>query len=295
MFNEEQRTTNPDGQVGIPICHRDKEQMVYDLLSDYLNKKKCLFFRIEPDTKLQTTSYPDGQVGIPSLPRDKLQATKDINPRVTTLLNLERLEDELLVGMHQKTRYNIRVAAKQGVMVREEKNTELLMKLLKKTGQRDGFTLHGRAHYEHVLNSPLTYQLTAYQGAVQLATAVFVGFGDCFTYLYGASDYAYRALMAPYAIQWRGILLARRLGYKQYDTFGIAPTLVKSQKSKVKSPSEYVYDLNHQYAGVTRFKLGFSGIPVERPGTYDLILQPGKYRMYQILRAVRRIFLVLVV
>ena len=66
-------------------------------------------------------------------------------------------------------------------------------------------------------------QTTVYCNGEAIATGVFVGFGNTFTYLYGASDYEHRSLMAPYLVQWEGMKMGKKLGYSLYDWFGIAP------------------------------------------------------------------------
>ncbi len=256
----------------------NKEQGIkaLDVLSVYLKKKDCLFFRYEPEfivkNPLSTIHY---------------QKSIDINPRTTTILDLAKSEDELLAAMHQKTRYNIRLAEKKGLKIISEKKYAVFIGLMKKTGERDGFRLHEEKHYQAIFNSSFSLQLTVVHEEKAVATAVFVGSGDTFTYLFGASDHEYRSLMAPYLLQWEGIKLGKKLGYIKYDFFGIAPRLV-IPNSKLET-EEYVYDPKHQYAGVTRFKLGFGGSVVETPGTFDLILRPLQYRIYQLLRRLRRL------
>jgi lipid II:glycine glycyltransferase (peptidoglycan interpeptide bridge formation enzyme) len=110
---------------------------------------------------------------------------------------------------------------------------------------------------------------------------VFIGFGNTFTYLYGASDYEFRNLMAPYLLQWEGMEIGNDFGSTWYDFFGVAPRINEGQ--------EYVYDLKHQYAGVTRFKLGFGGVAHQDPGTYDVVVRPFKYVIYQFVRKLRRL------
>jgi lipid II:glycine glycyltransferase (peptidoglycan interpeptide bridge formation enzyme) len=190
--------------------------------------------------------------------------------------------------MHQKTRYNIRLAEKKNVKIVSEKNYETFIALMKKTGERDGFRLHEEKHYRAIFDSNFSLQLTAQVDGKDVATAVFVGSGNTFTYLYGASDHEYRALMAPYLLQWEGMKLGKKMGYTKYDFFGIAPPR-ESRNVNRESRELYEYDPKHQYAGVTRFKLGFGGSVVEAPGTFDLILQPGKYKVYQLLRKLRRL------
>lgn len=249
---------------------------VCDLLGDYLKEKNCIFFRTEPAPLIHNTKYI-------------IHNTFDVNPRTTTILDLTQSEDELLSAMHEKTRYNIRLSERKGLVISHKKDFEVLIKLLRETGKRNEFRLHAKKHYKQILDSTMSYQLSAVLGGRALATIILVGFGNTFTYLYGASDYERRQLMASYLLQWEAIKLGKKLGYKWYDFFGIAPS--DSRKSKVKSlKSEYLYDVSHQYAGVTRFKLGFGGDILEDPGTFDLIISPLKYRIYGILRKIRRLF-----
>ncbi len=270
----------------------------------YLKDKDVIFLRIEPPLPISNIQYPISKV-------------LDINPRATTILDITKSEDDLLAAMHEKTRYNIRLAERKELKIvptvsRDPavagKDLKVLMNLMKETGQRDKFKLHSEEHYRQILNSVTSSQLSVFYNGQPIAVGVFVGFADTFTYLYGASDYEHRSLMAPYLVQWEGIKLGKKLGYKYFDFFGIAPG--DSRKSKVESrkdgeqilpvrgvggcePSgtkEYSYDPRHQYAGVTRFKLGFGGKILENPGTFDLIISPRKYKVYQILRSIRRLF-----
>ncbi|TAN33619.1 peptidoglycan bridge formation glycyltransferase FemA/FemB family protein [Patescibacteria group bacterium] len=265
----------PKGPVGIsnfpfserseafPIsnCHSERSEEsldeTYKTLIDYLKSKKCVFFRVEPE------QVPEGA-----------NKTIDITPRATLILDLIKSEDELLAGMGQKTRYNINLAARKNLRIANEKNADVFIKLEKETAKRDNFKTHPEEHYKKVISSDFVYQLTAYHENAPVASAVFVGFGGTFTYLYGASDYACRHLMAPYLLQWEGIKLGKKLGYKFYDFFGIAPQ----------------GEPRHQYAGVTRFKLGFGGAYKEAPGTFDLIINKKKCKVYGWLRKLRRIF-----
>jgi len=155
--------------------------------------------------------------------------------------------------------------------------------LMKKTGIRDRFKLHREDHYKNLFNYDSAGQTTAYLNHKPVACIVYYAFGNTFTYLYGASDYHYRNLMAPYLLQWHCIQLAKHSGYEYYDFFGVAPRINSGS-------SDYQYDARHQYAGVTRFKLGFGGEPRRREGTRDIVISRGKYKFYKFLRAIRRWF-----
>ncbi len=279
----------PGGPLFMTNDTNGANQDIYNLLGDYFKAKKCLFFRCEPDVMLRSSRF-------------SIQKIKDSNPSTTTLIEVRKSETELLGAMHPKTRYNIRLAEKKGVQIVERKDLAEFMRLSRLTGGRDGFKLHDEAHYQAVLEADTVTQLSAeYQGKL-IATMVLIGAGDTLTYLYGASDHHFRAVQAPALLQWRAIQLARERGYKWYDFFGIAPNLkgqgtmskeqaeTESKFEILNSEFDYRYDPNHQYTGVTRFKLGFGGVIREKPGTYDLILNPRKYRMYELLRKIRRWF-----
>ncbi|MEK7625517.1 MAG: peptidoglycan bridge formation glycyltransferase FemA/FemB family protein [Patescibacteria group bacterium] len=269
-------------------------------IAKYLKTKKCIFFRFEPSViqgspRLGGVGLKDGggfvNVDQPTPTPPKrgfgatIKKTIDVNPRATTILALDKSEDELLEKMHTKTRYNTHLAEKKDLKISHEKNFEVFWSLMQETGQRDGFRLHDKKHYEVIFQSSLSRQLTAFQHDKPVATMIYVSFGNTATYLFGASDYEHRALMAPYLLQSEAIKMAKREGNKFYDFFGIAPRLAVSATEK---RSEYRYDEKHQYAGVTRFKLGFGGETVEQPGTFDLIISPFRYRMYELLRRLRR-------
>lgn len=247
-----------------PIGKMNEETM--KVFGDYFKSKKVLFWRIEPVQKID----------LPNLIQ-----TVDINPRATLVLDLQKSEEEILNAMHSKTRYNIRLAQKKNLQIKNENNLKVFLELMKKTGSRDNFRLHETKHYEEILNSDVSRQLTVYSEQVPVATAIFVGYGDTFTYLFGASDHEYRQLMAPYLLQWEGIKIGQSEGYKFYDFFGVAP--------KMNDSAEYEFDEKHQYGGVSRFKQGFGGQYIETAGTFDVVLNKTKYNLYTWLRKLRRL------
>ena len=250
----------PKGPVGQNIS--DETLCV---LKNYLQNQGVIFLRLEPNEN--NSKY--------------LKKTKEVNPRATLILDLKKTEDELLSAMHAKTRYNIRLAQKKNLQIKNEKNLNIFLELMKKTGNRDNFRLHETKHYEAILNSNFCRQITIYSEQVAVVTGIFIGFGETFTYVFGASDHEYRQLMAPYLLQWSAIQIGKNEGYEYYDFFGVAP--------KINKDGEYEFDIDHQYAGVSRFKHGFGGEYHEAPGTFDLILHNIKYNLYSWLRKLRRL------
>lgn len=243
----------PRGPIG------EKKDVLLLLAELKKNKKEAIFLRLEP---LVEISSKDGF---------KLQKTLSLQPQKTLFLDLSLDEGELLKAMHQKTRYNIRLAEKKGVniiLAGLDKFPDF-WRLLEMTSSRDGFRLHSRFHYENLLKSEneIKMYLAYFEGQV-IAGGLFSFFCDRVTYLHGASDNSFRNLMAPYLLQWMVIKEAKKNdGYKYYDFYGID---------------------EKKWPGVTRFKTGFGGFSFKYPGTYDLILRNGIYNLYNFLRRLRR-------
>jgi len=221
---------------------------------------------------------------------------KPMQPSDTLLLDLAQSEEALLAAMHQKTRYNIRLAERHGVRVREAAldpalmghDMELFWHLLHKTSKRDGFSTHTRGYYEemmrqfgssgsagavmdpaaHVPAFTLRLVIAEHEGK-PAAAGIFGVFGGTMTYLHGALSEALRGVMAPYALHWHMVRAAKAAGLTEYDFWGIAPEGAA----------------RHPLAGVSRFKLGFGGRRVSYPGGWEL---PNERAWYTLYRALKR-------
>jgi len=197
------------------------------------------------------------------------------------VLDLDRTEDDLLRGMKPKTRYNVRLAEKKGVRVYEAPPSSLPVwyGLYRETAARDGISLHEEAYYAALFDAadthpgpvPRLHLLFAEAEGKVIAGIVVSVFGRQACYLYGAASDEMRNYMASYALQWHAIRLARAEGAEAYDLFGIPPR----------------DDPDHAMYGLYRFKTGFGGRIVHRPGSYDYPLKPFVYRAYHLAEALR--------
>ncbi len=251
----------PVWAVGAPL----KES--YAVLAAYFQQAGCLFWRLEPEETVPKLAF-------------SCHKTADINPRATLLKDVNGVEEELLASFHPKARYNIRLSERKGLRIETAKDFPVFWRLMQTTGERDGFALHPEHTYRQVLMSDFTRQITAYYGNEAVASGVFAGAGQRLFYVYGASNHAYRELQAPHLIQWEAMKLAKKLGYRYYDFFGIAPGVVGDE-------GEYRFDTNHPYARVTEFKLRFQGMPTQDVGTYDMVLSL-RYYLYRCWRVLRQ-------
>jgi peptidoglycan pentaglycine glycine transferase (the first glycine) len=228
---------------------------------------------------------PPAEVKITEAEKEKFQLrpTTSVQPHDTLLLDLKKSEEELKAGMHPKTRYNISLAERKGVTCRwstpqsENADLELFITLLKETDKRDGIHSFPASYYQAMAaalgRDMFRFAIAEYNGK-PLAVNAMVFFGDTVTYNHGASSSQDRNVMAPHLLQWIAIMKAKELGYHWYDFRGLAPAGASD---------------THRWAGFTRFKLGFGGERVTTSGTFDRVLQPMTYSLYQLtLKLLRR-------
>lgn len=233
-------------------------------LRDLGRQQKSIFIKAEPlaDSIAQALT----EAGLPGQGFKK--SKKEIQPARSVVINLGDEDLEILGRMHHKTRYNIKVAERNSVVVHESHNIDSFLKLLKKTAKRDKFNPHPADYYQKLLSSPFlnsdaiqTKLFLAEYNEKPVAGAIVLVYGDTGYYLHGASDYKYRAVMASYILHWEIIEFLKRHGVRNYDMWGIN---------------------SHKWPGVTRFKLGWGGRLIEHPGSFDLTISWFWHSVYKL-------------
>jgi lipid II:glycine glycyltransferase (peptidoglycan interpeptide bridge formation enzyme) len=203
----------------------------------------------------------------PSEPVNLLTAPKAIQPKENWVVGLEGSEEELLTTMKPKHRYNLNLAAKKGVTVREATKDDFLAvwKLLMETASRAKIRLHPQNYYLQMWETLAPSHLKVFMAELAgepLACAIVSVFGHTASYLHGGSSERNRQFMAPFLLHWEAMRAVKHAGYFNYDMGG------------------YSSDPNHEWAGISRFKRGFGGFEVRYPGTFDLPLSPLWYNVY---------------
>ncbi|MDA3840050.1 MAG: peptidoglycan bridge formation glycyltransferase FemA/FemB family protein [Patescibacteria group bacterium] len=232
------------------------EEFLFNEIKNLAKKEGSIFLRLEPLININNSTLD-------------IRKSIDLQPKKTLMLDLSLSEDVILKGMHQKTRYNIRLAQKKGVEIVKGSVDDFdnFWNLMGSTSERDGFRTHGKEHYRKLLNLDFVKIYFAKYNNKIVATALFSFFGDTVTYMHGASANEHRNVMAPFLLQWEAAMLAKGEGYKYYDFYGID---------------------EKKWPGVTRFKKGFGGFELDYPGTLDMVFNWVWYNVYQIARKVRR-------
>ncbi|WP_432081722.1 lipid II:glycine glycyltransferase FemX [Streptomyces sp. WAC 04229] len=186
-----------------------------------------------------------------------------------------RTEDDLLRGMNQQWRRNIKKAAKEGVEVTVGEGPEGLKAfhdLYVHTAERDRFTPRPLRYFETMFaalraedSERIKLYLAHHQGDL-VAAAVLVRVGAHAVYAYGASATEKREVRGSNACQWAMIRDSHAAGCDVYDLRGITPTL----------------DADDSHVGLIRFKAGTGGQAVRYVGEWDLPLRPMVYRAFDL-------------
>ncbi|MCB2196869.1 MAG: peptidoglycan bridge formation glycyltransferase FemA/FemB family protein [Bacteroidetes bacterium] len=203
------------------------------------------------------------------------KANTNVLPKDTLFIDLTKNEEDILMHMKSKTRYNIRLSERKGVTVRKAQMDDISIwyDLYKETCTRNGIFLDNLEYFKTVLKtdatdtkSPATVELLIAEYENKPLAAIFVVYsGKRATYLYGASSSRNRNLMAPYLLQWEAIKRSKQKNCAEYDMFGIAP---------YRDPSHPMY-------GLYRFKTGFGGNIFHRMGCWDYPLNTETYDLVQ--------------
>jgi len=305
-------TSSPSVEGEVPEGRRGS--WVKNILQE-VAKRGCAWIRIEPNSEEELgEAQQNVQRSTFNASVSWRKAPKDVQPREILVMDISASEQELLANMKSKTRYNIRLADKKGVEVivsNEQQYRNRFFELVRETAERAGIRAHGREHYEKLLDAlgpdGANLYIAKYENEV-IAINLMVFYEDLAIYLHGGSSNTHRNVMAPFLLQWRAIQDAKEHGCTWYDFGGVSsppPTPPVKGESRVREgrgPQPKRANQNSEdevpgskvqapdpWAGITRFKQGFSPTvgPVRFPGTYDIVLNPWKYRMYRLLRRVR--------
>jgi peptidoglycan pentaglycine glycine transferase (the first glycine) len=261
-----------------PLLNLEDDDTTSELLQGLdrlLKRRRSILLKIEPD-RPDEAAFVAQLAGLGFRP-----SPQTIQPPRTIVIDIARSDGEILAAMHPKTRYNIRLAAKKDVIVREAQASDLpaFNALMQTTGQRDGFAVHSAEYYETAFRlfvpaGQAQLFVATYQEQVMAGIFVFAQ-GDRAWYFYGASGEAERQRMPNHALQWAGMQWARSLGCREYDLWGV--------------PDEEETTLEAQYLerhddlwGVYRFKRGFGGKLMRFAGAFDRVYDPLLYKAYEL-------------
>jgi lipid II:glycine glycyltransferase (peptidoglycan interpeptide bridge formation enzyme) len=265
-----------------PLVDWSQEALVLQIcanLQDFARIKTAIFIKIDPDLPVgfgipgeesEQRSPAGEKVRSLMTGRGWVFADEQIQFRNTVQLDLQPEEEDLLMRMKSKTRYNIRLAKRRGVHVRQgdAADIDLLYQMYAHTAVRDDFLIREQGYYQAVweafFKANLATPLIAEVDGQAVGAAVIFHFAKRAWYFHGMSLDEHREKMFNYLLQWEAMLLARQAGCHTYDMWG--------------APDEFT-DTDPLW-GVYRFKDGFGGQVVRTLGAWDYPNRPALYRLY---------------
>ncbi len=268
-----------------PVVTWDNEEQLGEclaLLDQAARAQGAIALTIEPDLPDETTHRERMRaLGFRPSPLDSVQ------PRRTIVVDVSPEEDAILAAMKSKTRYNVRLAGRKGVVVREATEADLpaFNQLMAATSERDRFGVHAPGYYEAAYRLFVPHNrarlLLAEVAGEAVAAAMAFALSPRSWYFYGASSDAHREKMPTYLLQWEAMRWAKSLGCTTYDLYGVP------DEDEAVLEAEFTQRHDGLW-GVYRFKRGFGGRLVRSLGAWDRVYAPARYRLYRRMLDARR-------
>ena len=259
-----------------PIISENFEQnfqALFVYLKDLAKKERADFIRISPlEIKRPESILLFRKFGF----RD---APIHMHPELAWILDVSKMEQELLSGMKKRTRYSIAKAQKDGVEILASTNTEDVKDfydIYLETASRQDFVPFSKKYikeeFEIFGKENKIVLFFAKHGGETIATAMIIFSNGSGFYHHGASVRNNKSITASELLQWSAILECKKRGFNLYNFWGIAPEDAK----------------NHPWVGLSRFKRGFGGFSEEYVHAQDYPMTL-KYWLNYIIETIRRI------
>lgn len=204
----------------------------------------------------------------------------EVEPEHTQIIDLTKPEEELRQELQSGHRNRINTAQKRGIEVTQHKDLDPLDDFL--------VLMHDTARYAGIKNYDDSYYRTMAEtmipaGAASFYVAKAEGELASISLIYDWNDTRYyahtgnnqtvnRQSKAAVVNVWTMMIDAKNQGLNSFDMWGVAPEGA---------------DRHHKWAGISEFKRGFGGHTISTMGTWDIPLNRGKYKAYNVYRKLR--------
>ncbi len=229
-------------------------QEVLNFLAEFGKTYNVIYIKVEPNVQVSEARHDVTHL---------IKSPVPLFPAWTQVLALDKSEEDLLKGMKPKTRYNIRLAQKKGVTVKEMTNQrgfDIFLKLYFETCKRQHYSGHNEQYHQilfDTLKKDISHILIAFYNNVPVAAYHLLNFNNVLYYPYGGSSDQHREVMGTNLLMWEAVRLGKKLGATSFDLWGSLP------------PD---YDPENIWSGFTRFKEGYGSRFTEMTGSYDFII-----------------------
>jgi len=251
----------PKGPVVAP-GRADVMEQLYDTIEQVAHAKQYLLLSIQPPvaepvylTPLRTRNFKPSHF--------------DLTPSTTVLVDLAQSDDEILAQMRRSTRYNVRLASRKGVQVRERNQDDLplLYRWMEETAARDPYRYYSLAYYQEAWQQfaprGMLKLFMAYYDDEPVAGMIVLAIGHWAVYKWGAASGQRREYKPNELLQWAAMQWSKAQGCRYYDLGGITPSVAQALIQDQELPDV-------KGTRIASFKAGFGQI-VTFPDPYDNI------------------------
>lgn len=257
----------PRGPVA-DIHDEELLKFIWQEIAKLAHKEGAIFLKLDPDISSEDKLFYEILARQGFKPAEGKEGFEGVQPKYVFRLDISPSKETLFANMHTKTRYNVRLAEKKGVIIKNECTKQDLIAfydILRVTAERDRFLVRGYKYFEDIWDYlvPKGYAklfMAEFEGKPIAGTLAFM-LGDKAWYIYGASANEYRNVMPNYLLQWTMIQWAHDNNCTMYDFRGVPGNLTEE---------------NPLY-GLFKFKKGFNGEYTEFIGEFDLVFSPFFY------------------
>lgn len=246
------------------------QKFSWNELKTIAKSERCIFIRFDVPNVLNDNSITSRKIVDEISERCKL-APRSTFAKFNVLLDLTPTEEDLIMNISQKTRYNSRLSARKGVTVKIDNTIEgfeIFYSLLKETSERQKFLIHPKVYYKNIFeilnNHNMVAILVASIKNKPLSAWMLIHYQNTLYYPYGGSSSDDRNLMSSNLLAWEAIKYGKKIGCKLFDMWGAT----NDEKST--------------WWGFTKFKLGYGGNLVEYIDTYDFVVNKFLYFIFNL-------------
>jgi lipid II:glycine glycyltransferase (peptidoglycan interpeptide bridge formation enzyme) len=268
-------------KIGMFIKGPAPTKIMLSDLKELGRANNLIFIKLEPNLgwkfPISKSQLPTKSKLIKLLKQNGAVPGKTLFTPTTFWIDLKPTEEELMKSFSSKTRYNIRLAQKHGVIVKEDnsdKAFEKYLSLTRETINRQGFYAHTEKYHklmweilgkrQEIKGKRIAHLLTArYKGKIITTWILFV-WKNFLYYPYGASTEKHKEVMANNLMMWEAIRFGKKMNLSTFDLWGREPG-----------------------KGFTKFKEGYNPKVIEFLGTWDLVVNRPMYSLYKIGEAIR--------
>ena len=231
----------------------NEEKEFLESVIEYIKEKKLADFIYKAHSNVIFKSCPNGAECV---------------PWGTFVVELDGTDDELLKKFKSRERSKIRKAIREGVVVKESKDVELVYNIIKDTMQRQNSIHYPSLEYlESLINNipqNVKFFLPYYQNRVQGCTVIV--FDKKRAYVpYAGSIAKPEHVGALHLMHYEAMRNMYKLGVSEYDFVGTR-----------------LYDFEgSKFSGINRFKKAFNP-RIDRGYSFKYIIDPIKYNLFNL-------------